>query len=152
MAPPLPVVRLASMTDPGSLPDVRDLPIADRRAVFVDALRVLTQMTGVVIAARDREFDSEGEYSEPVALLDVASFGDGAYECRDQWVSWERAADAPLRAQQERNRKAHALRMKLNEMRAILAVREQHKVTRGVDGLRADIAAAEAELRALEAQ
>lgn len=37
------------MSEPGTLPDVRDMPLADRRAVFLDGLRALSQMTGVYV-------------------------------------------------------------------------------------------------------
>lgn len=41
------------MSEPGTLPDVRDMPLADRRAVFLDGLRALTQMTGVAVDGGD---------------------------------------------------------------------------------------------------
>lgn len=130
------------------IPDVRHMPIADRREVFLDGLRALTQMTGIVVTV-----DDEGdEYGGMFGLDDIEMVGPGKYGPPSEiWCQWMRDADAPKRAKAIRDRVIGAHRMQLNEMRAILAVREQHKVTRGVDGLRADIAAAEAKLRALEA-
>lgn len=48
------------------IPDVRHMPFEDRRAVFLDALRALTQMTGVAV---------DGGYVIPGVA--------GAYETRD---------------------------------------------------------------------
>ena len=86
-------------------------------------------------------------------LDDIKRFGPGKY-CppSEIWCQWMRDADAPKRAKAIRVHAIGALRLQLSEMRATLATREQHNVTRGVDGLRADIAAAEAKLRALEAK
>jgi hypothetical protein len=124
------------------------MPIADRREVFLDGLRALTQMTGVVVTV-----DDEGdEYAGMFGLDDIEMVGPGKYGPPSEiWCQWMRDADAPKRAKAIRDRLIGAHRMQLSEMRAILAVRERHKVTRGVDSLRADIAAAEAKLRALEA-
>lgn len=110
MATPPPVVSLAGMTDPGSLPDVRHLPLEDRRAVFLDGLRALTQMTGVVAVVHD-EYDGADEYTGDITLRDIAEAGAGQYHLtRDEWCAWWRTEDEPNRAAYERNLKVSALR------------------------------------------
>lgn len=50
------------------IPDVRDLPIADRRAVFLDGLRALTQTTGIAVGPTCNGKVTNGG----VGFLDVA--------------------------------------------------------------------------------